>query len=99
MTGTDTEFLPPASRGAAVAPARAPAPRPCGVEHWSGCPALAATVSAWLLALNIYEWGLFDLIAGGRASWVLLTRNLILVGLFGWLLVELAERRSVRESP
>lgn len=61
--------------------------------------ALAATVSATLLALYIYEWGLFDLIAGGRAGWVLLTRNLILVALFGCLLVELAQRRSVRESP
>jgi hypothetical protein len=52
--------------------------------------ALSATVSATLLSLYIYDWGDFDLIAGGRASWVLLARNLILVALFGLLLRELA---------
>ena len=46
------------------------------------------------------DWGPFDLIAGGRTSWVLLTRNLILVGLFGLLLVELAARDAdVRRAP
>jgi hypothetical protein len=54
--------------------------------------ALAATISALLLSLYNYDWGAFDLIAGGRTSWVMLTRNLILVALFGSLLVELAAR-------
>ena len=61
---------------------------------------LSATVSATLLTLYVYDWGPFDLIAGGRTSWVLLTRNLILVGLFGLLLVELAARDAdVRRAP
>ena len=54
--------------------------------------ALSATISAMLLSLYIYDWGYFDLLAGGRASWVMLARNLILVGLFGLLLRELATR-------
>jgi hypothetical protein len=60
--------------------------------------ALSATLSAMLLALYVYDWGSFDLIAGGRTSWVLLTRNLILVGLLGLLLVELATRGRGREA-
>jgi hypothetical protein len=60
--------------------------------------ALSATLSATLLALYVYDWGSFDLIAGGRTSWVLLTRNLILVGLLGLLLVELATRGRGREA-
>jgi hypothetical protein len=52
--------------------------------------ALTATISATLLTLYFYDWGAFDLIAGGRASWVMLARNLILVGIFALLLRELA---------
>jgi hypothetical protein len=59
--------------------------------------ALSATVSATLLSLYIYDWGYFDLLAGGRASWVMLTRNLILVGLFGLLLRELAGATGERD--
>jgi hypothetical protein len=59
---------------------------------------LSATVSATLLTLYLYDWGPFDLIAGGRTTWVLLTRNLILVGLLGLLLVELAARERGRET-
>jgi hypothetical protein len=59
---------------------------------------LSATVSATLLTLYVYDWGPFDLIAGGRTTWVLLTRNLILVGLLGLLLVELAARERGRET-
>jgi hypothetical protein len=54
--------------------------------------ALAATISALLLSLYNYDWGSFDLLAGGRTSWVMLTRNLILVALFGSLLLELRAR-------
>jgi hypothetical protein len=59
---------------------------------------LSATVSSTLLTLYVYDWGPFDLIAGGRTTWVLLTRNLILVGLLGLLLVELAARERGRET-
>jgi hypothetical protein len=54
--------------------------------------ALAATISALLLTLYIYNRGYFDLLAGGRASWAMLTRNVILLGLFAALLLELATR-------
>jgi hypothetical protein len=60
--------------------------------------ALTATISALLLSLYIYDWGYFDLLAGGRSSWVLLTRNLILVVLLGSLLLELAARGSALEA-
>jgi hypothetical protein len=60
--------------------------------------ALAATISALLLSLYNYGWGFFDLLAGGRTSWVMLTRNLILVVLFGSLLLELAARGRVRAA-
>jgi hypothetical protein len=56
--------------------------------------ALAATISATLLTLYIYDWGYFDLLAAGHASWVMLARNLILVALFGTLLRELALSKS-----
>jgi hypothetical protein len=62
--------------------------------------ALAATISALLLSLYNYDWGFFDLLAGGRTSWVMLTRNLILVVLFGSLLLELAVRgRTLAARP
>jgi len=57
--------------------------------------ALAATISALLLSLYDYDWGAFDLIAGGRTSWVMLARNLILVAVFGSLLLELHARGRV----
>jgi len=60
--------------------------------------ALTATISALLLSLYNYDWGFFDLLAGGRTSWVMLTRNLILVVLFGSLLLELSARGRARES-
>jgi uncharacterized membrane protein len=52
--------------------------------------ALSSTVAATLLTVYVYNRGYFDLLAGGRTSWVLLARNLILVGLYCSLLVELA---------
>jgi hypothetical protein len=55
--------------------------------------ALTATISALFLALYIYDWGYFDLLAGGRASWVMLSRNLILIGLFLALFLELAKSK------
>jgi hypothetical protein len=60
--------------------------------------ALTATISALLLSLYNYDWGFFDLLAGGRTSWVMLARNLILVVLFGSLLRELAARGRASES-
>jgi uncharacterized membrane protein len=54
--------------------------------------ALSATLAAALLTLYVYDWGYFDLVAGGRTSWVMLARNLILVALFCSLLLELAGR-------
>ena len=54
--------------------------------------ALAATLAALLLTLYVYDWGYFDLLRGGRVSWMMLARNVILVALFCWLLVELAAR-------
>ena len=54
--------------------------------------ALTATLAAILLTLYVYDWGYFDLLRGGRASWVMLARNAILVALFCSLLLELAAR-------
>jgi hypothetical protein len=54
--------------------------------------ALTATLAALLLTLYVYDWGYFDLLRGGIVSWVMLARNLILVGLFCALLFELAAR-------
>jgi hypothetical protein len=59
--------------------------------------ALAATVAATLLTLYVYDWGYFDLLRGGTVSWVMLSRNAILVALFGSLLIELRARQ--REWP
>jgi hypothetical protein len=55
---------------------------------------LAATVAALLLTLYVYDWGYFDLVRGGRISWMMLARNVILVAIFCSLLVELAARRA-----
>lgn len=55
--------------------------------------ALAATLSALVLTLYIYDEGYNDLLRGGRVSWMLLARNVILVAVFCSLLRELAERR------
>jgi hypothetical protein len=55
--------------------------------------ALAATIAALLLTLYIYDYGYFDMLRGGRVSWMLLARNVILVALFCALLLELAARR------
>jgi hypothetical protein len=54
--------------------------------------ALTATLAALLLTLYVYDWGYFDLLRGGRVSWMMLARNVILVGLFCSLLLELAAR-------
>ena len=54
--------------------------------------ALAATLAAILMTLYVYDWGYFDLLVGGRVSWVMLARNTILVALFCSLLLELAAR-------
>lgn len=56
---------------------------------------LSATIAAALLTLYVYDWGYFDLLAGGRTSWVMLVRNLILVAIFCSLLLELARRRTI----
>jgi hypothetical protein len=60
--------------------------------------ALSATVAAALLTLYVYDWGYFDLVAGGRTSWVMLARNLILVAIFCSLLLELAAAGRARET-
>jgi hypothetical protein len=54
--------------------------------------ALTATLAALLLTLYVYDWGYFDLLRGGRVSWMMLARNVILVALFCSLLLELAAR-------
>lgn len=54
--------------------------------------ALGATLAAMLLTLYIYNKGYFDMLRGGRVSWMLLARNGILVALFCSLLLELALR-------
>jgi uncharacterized membrane protein len=54
--------------------------------------ALAATLSALILTFYIYNKGYFDMLRGGRVSWMLLARNVILVALFCALLLELAAR-------
>jgi hypothetical protein len=54
--------------------------------------ALTAALAAFLLTWYVYNWGYFDLLRGGIVSWVMLARNLILVGLFCALLFELAAR-------
>ncbi len=58
--------------------------------------ALTATLAATLLTLYVYDYGYFDLLVGGRTSWVMLARNLILVALFCSLLLELATRSRER---
>jgi uncharacterized membrane protein len=55
--------------------------------------ALAAALSALILTFYIYNKGYFDMLRGGRVSWMLLARNVILVALFCSLLLELAARR------
>jgi uncharacterized membrane protein len=55
--------------------------------------ALAATVVAFLLTMYIYRWGYFDLLEAGRASWVMVARNVVLIALLGSLILELAARR------
>jgi hypothetical protein len=54
--------------------------------------ALSATVLACLLTMYIYQWGYPDLLDAGRASWVIVARNIVMVALFGSLVVELAGR-------
>ena len=53
---------------------------------------LTGAVTAALLTLYIYDYGYYELLAGGRVSWMLLVRNLILVAVFGALVAELAAR-------
>jgi hypothetical protein len=61
--------------------------------------ALAATVGAALLTRYIYIDGYDDLLQAGRASWVMLARNVVLVALFCSLVLELAARgRSIEPS-
>jgi hypothetical protein len=57
--------------------------------------ALAAALSALILTFYIYNKGYFDMLRGGRVSWMLLARNVILVALFCSLLLELAARRRI----
>jgi len=42
--------------------------------------------------------GYFDLLRGGRVSWMMLARNVILIGLFCSLLLELAARGRPRAA-
>ncbi len=58
--------------------------------------ALSATLAALVLTLYIYDDGYYDMLRGGRVSWMLLSRNVILVGLFCSLVLELAARRPAR---
>ena len=60
--------------------------------------ALTATLAALLLTLYVYDWGYFDLLRGGRVSWMMLARNVILVALFCSLLRELAARGRPRAA-
>jgi hypothetical protein len=60
--------------------------------------ALTATLAALLLTLYVYDWGYFDLLRGGRVSWMMLARNVILVALFCSLLLELAARGRPRAA-
>jgi hypothetical protein len=55
--------------------------------------ALTATVVACLLTMYVYRWGYFDLLEAGRASWVMLARNAVMIALFCSLVLELAARR------
>jgi uncharacterized membrane protein len=61
--------------------------------------ALTATLAAIIMTLYVYDWGYFDLLAGGRTSWVMLARNAILVALFCALLLELATRGRAWTEP
>jgi hypothetical protein len=61
--------------------------------------ALAATLSALVLTLYIYDDGYNDMLRGGSVSWMLLARNVILVALFCSLLLELARRRPEAAGP
>jgi hypothetical protein len=60
--------------------------------------ALGATLAAMLLTLYVYDYGYFDLIRGGRVSWMMLARNVILIALFCSLLLELAARGRARTA-
>lgn len=60
---------------------------------------LSGVLAALLLTLYVYDWGYFDLLAGGRTSWVMLARNLILVGIFCALLLELASGDARGQQP
>ena len=60
--------------------------------------ALTATLAALLLTLYVYDWGYFDLLRGGRVSWMMLARHVILVALFCSLLRELAARGRPRAA-
>jgi uncharacterized membrane protein len=55
--------------------------------------ALSATVAACLLTMVVYQWAYLDLLDAGRASWLMVARNLVMVALFGALVAELAARR------
>lgn len=57
---------------------------------------LPAAVVSLLLTRAVYREGYFDMLEAGRWSWVLLARNLLLVGIFAALVLELASRARAR---
>jgi hypothetical protein len=61
--------------------------------------ALSATVVASLLTMYVYRWGYFDLLDAGRASWLMVARNFVMVALFCSLVVELAGRKPTEVAP
>jgi hypothetical protein len=61
--------------------------------------ALALTVGAALLTRYVYLGPYDDLLDGGRVSWLMLVRNLMLVALFGALVLELAFRARPEAQP
>ena len=58
--------------------------------------ALVATVTACLLTMVVYRWAYPDLLDAGRASWLMVARNAVMVALFGSLVAELASRGRAR---
>jgi hypothetical protein len=60
---------------------------------------LTAVVTATLFTVYLYNVGYDELLAGGPISWMLVVRNLVLVGLFGLLLSELAARADISRAP
>src|SRR5215204_2452965 len=60
---------------------------------------LPATVVTLLLTHYVYLEGYSDLLRGGRWSWAMLARNVILVAIFCSLVLELAARGRARGRP